>query len=193
MPGSGMGGSGAHADDGLSPREREVLALVAVGHSNQEIGDRLRLSVRAVESHRGNATRKLGVTSTADITAWALHNGQVLAADEDWSTERFLASVRQAPLMVLVADAEMRFLDASGTALEVLGYTHDELLQLDVQEIVLDRTEAARRYASYLMTGAQHGRITLRRKDRSAFEVSYAATVRQSGDERHYVSILIPE
>jgi PAS domain S-box-containing protein len=187
-----MGRSRASSDDGLSAREREVLALIAVGHSNIEIGERLRLSVRSVETHRGNAMRKLGVTSTAEIAAWAFRNGQLLADDEDWDSARFLATVRQAPLMVLVADVEMRFRDASEAALRELGYSHEELLQLTVPDIVLERTEGVRRYASYLMTGVQHGTIALRRKDQSAFDASYTATIRHTRGEQHYVSVLIP-
>jgi PAS domain S-box-containing protein len=188
-----MGRSRAESDDGLAPREREVLALLATGHSNPEIGRRLTLSTRSVESYRANAMGKLGIASTADIVKWAFHNGQLLAEGEAWDAERFLASVRQAPLMVLVADAEMRFRDASDTTLRELGYSHDELMRLSVSEIVLDRAEAERRYVSFRRAGVQWGTTTLRRKDQSTFEASYAATIRHTGDQQHYVSVLISE
>jgi PAS domain S-box-containing protein len=177
----------------LTPRESEVLALVAVGHTSREISERLGLSVRSVESHRAHALRSLGLTSMAEIVSWALHNGHILAEEEEWNSGRFLTTVKQAPLMVLVADAEMRFRDASEAALRELGYSHDELLRLSVPDIVLDRKDAERRYASYRMIGAQHGTITLRRKDRSSFAASYTATVRHLAEEPHYVSVLIPE
>jgi PAS domain S-box-containing protein len=166
---------------------------VAVGHSSREIGERLGLSVRSVESHRANAMRRLGVRSLVEIVSWALHNGHILAEEEEWNSQRFLTTVSQAPLMVLVADAKMRFRDASKAALRELGYSHDELLRLSVPDIVLDRKNAERRYASYLMTRAQHGTITLRRKDGSSFETSYTATVRHVAEEAYYVSVLIPE
>jgi len=177
----------------LTPREIEVLALIAVGHSPRAIGERLRLSPRTVESYRANAFSKLRFTTTADVVAWAFHNGQVVDEPEVWDSERFLATVRQAPLMVLVADAEMRFCDASGAALRELGYSLAELLTLSVPDIVLDRADAERRYASYLMTGVQHGAIRLRRRDGSSLDASYMAATQYAGDRAHYVSVLVPE
>jgi PAS domain S-box-containing protein len=177
----------------LTPREIEVLALIAVGHSPGEIGERLKLSPRTVGSYRTSAFHKLRLTSRADVVAWAFHNGQVLDEQDQWDSERFLATVRQAPLMVLVADAEMHFRDASDPALRELGYSLEELLTLRVPDIVLDEAEAERRYASYRMTGVQYGTITLRRRDRTSFEASYAATTRYTGDVAHYVSVLVPE
>lgn len=176
----------------LTPRQREVLALSAVGYTPREISGRLGLTVSAVMSYRADGMGRLGVTSVAEVVAWALHNGHLLPEGEDWTSERFLATVEHAPLMVLVADAEMRFRDASGAALDELGYSRDELLRLSVADIVLDREDAERRYSSYLMIGVQHGTITLRRKDRSTFEASYAATTRHVLEVAYYVSVLIP-
>lgn len=52
---------------GLSAREREILALVVVGHTNKEIARALGLSPRTVETHRANLSAKLGVTSLAQL------------------------------------------------------------------------------------------------------------------------------
>jgi two-component system, NarL family, response regulator NreC len=51
----------------LTERERVVLSLLAIGHTNPEIATLLSLSPRTVESHRANIPRKLGVRSRADL------------------------------------------------------------------------------------------------------------------------------
>ena len=65
--------SGAVA--GLSPREAEVLRLIAAGRSNREIAAELILSVRTVERHVTNLYRKIGARGRADATAFALRSG----------------------------------------------------------------------------------------------------------------------
>jgi DNA-binding NarL/FixJ family response regulator len=68
------------ATDELSPREREILSLVADGRDNSEIADRLVLSQRTVERHVSNIYLKLGLegrTARAAAVAWALRNGVV--------------------------------------------------------------------------------------------------------------------
>lgn len=59
----------------LSPREREVLELVALGHTNSEIGRQMELSVRTVESHRAKMAHKLGAQTRAELVAVALRAG----------------------------------------------------------------------------------------------------------------------
>jgi len=61
--------------DGLSPRELEVLRLVAAGESNSQIARRLGLSTHTVERHIANLYRKIGARGRADATAYALRNG----------------------------------------------------------------------------------------------------------------------
>ena len=63
--------------DDLTPRERDVLGLLALGYMNPEIADQLVISVRTVETHRANIHRKTGVTSRAELIAYALENGLV--------------------------------------------------------------------------------------------------------------------
>jgi two-component system response regulator NreC len=58
--------------DGLSPRETEVLRLIALGHTNGEIADQLHLSRRTIETHRANIHRKLGLTTRAELVQLAL-------------------------------------------------------------------------------------------------------------------------
>jgi two-component system response regulator NreC len=59
----------------LSPRERQVLELLAHGHTNREVADRLVLSVKTVETHRARLSDKLGLHSRADLVRLALELG----------------------------------------------------------------------------------------------------------------------
>lgn len=59
----------------LSEREQEVLRLVALGHTNQEIADRLALSVKTVETYRGRGMEKLALRSRAALVRFALARG----------------------------------------------------------------------------------------------------------------------
>ena len=63
----------AHAS--LSPREREVLQLLAEGLSSPEIGQRLFVATSTVETHRRNVMRKLRIHSVADLTKYAIREG----------------------------------------------------------------------------------------------------------------------
>lgn len=61
--------------DLLSEREREVVRLVAMGYTNQQIAERLYLSVKTVETYRSRAMEKLGLRSRAELVRYALeHN-----------------------------------------------------------------------------------------------------------------------
>lgn len=61
--------------DNLTEREVEVLRLVAMGHTNAEIAQKLYLSVRTVESHRSNIQQKAGRTTRAELVAYAREQG----------------------------------------------------------------------------------------------------------------------
>ena len=56
----------------LSEREVEVLRLIALGHTNNEIAGQLHLSVRTVESHRAHIQQKLGLSTRAELVRYAL-------------------------------------------------------------------------------------------------------------------------
>ena len=62
-------------EDPLSDREREVLRLLALGHTNQEISTQLFISVRTAETHRAHIMQKLRLSSRADLVRYALANG----------------------------------------------------------------------------------------------------------------------
>jgi two-component system response regulator NreC len=69
--------AGAGPPDDLSPREVEVLRMIALGHTNAEIADGLYLSIRTVESHRAHIQQKLRRSSRADLVRYALEHGLV--------------------------------------------------------------------------------------------------------------------
>ncbi len=71
---SGLKGNASEERPVLSPRETEVLRLMALGHTNREIGGQLALSVRTVETHRAHVQQKLGLDSRPDLTRYALEN-----------------------------------------------------------------------------------------------------------------------
>lgn len=70
---------GHPAIDALSGREREVLVLIARGHSNQQIADKLFLSVKTVESYRSRLMTKLGLKDRSELTRLALEAGLMAA------------------------------------------------------------------------------------------------------------------
>jgi two-component system, NarL family, response regulator NreC len=63
--------------DPLSEREREVLRLLALGHTNQEIAKMLYISVRTAETHRAHIMQKLRLSSRAELVRYALENGLI--------------------------------------------------------------------------------------------------------------------
>jgi len=61
----------------LTPREKEVIKLIADGKSSKEIGDLLFISVRTVERHRANIMDKLKIRKTADLVKYAIQKGYI--------------------------------------------------------------------------------------------------------------------
>jgi two-component system response regulator NreC len=66
-------------EDPLSDREREVLRLLALGHTNQEIAKQLYISVRTAETHRAHIMQKLRLSSRAELVRYALTEGMLEA------------------------------------------------------------------------------------------------------------------
>jgi two-component system response regulator NreC len=64
-------------EDPLSDREREVLRLLALGHTNQEIATMLYISVRTAETHRAHIMHKLRLSSRAELVRYALAEGML--------------------------------------------------------------------------------------------------------------------
>jgi two-component system, NarL family, response regulator NreC len=63
--------------DDLSERELEVLRLIALGHTNNEIAEQLYLSVRTVESHRAHIQQKLAMTTRSELVRYAIDRGLI--------------------------------------------------------------------------------------------------------------------
>jgi DNA-binding NarL/FixJ family response regulator len=70
-------GNGHLPSDPLTPREREVLKLIAEGKSNKDIADLLFISIRTVENHRANIMNKLKIKKTVDLIRYAIQKGYV--------------------------------------------------------------------------------------------------------------------
>ena len=69
--------------DPLSDREREVLRLLALGHTNQEIAKMLYISVRTAETHRAHIMQKLRLETRAELVRYALDHGLLEKQEEE--------------------------------------------------------------------------------------------------------------
>jgi len=67
--------SAKHAFGGLSEREREIARLIAQGSTTREIAETCSISERTVETHLGRMYAKLGVSTRAQLAAWAVEKG----------------------------------------------------------------------------------------------------------------------
>jgi len=65
--------------DGLTPRQREVLQLIAEGRTNQQMADSLSLSVKTVESHRAMLMQRLDIHDIAGLVRYAVRAGLIPA------------------------------------------------------------------------------------------------------------------
>jgi DNA-binding NarL/FixJ family response regulator len=63
--------------DPLTPREREVLKLIAEGHTDREISEKLFISLRTAQRHHGNIREKLNLRRTADLIRYAIDRGYI--------------------------------------------------------------------------------------------------------------------
>jgi two-component system response regulator NreC len=74
-PDAGRGGKEWEPPQDLSRRERQVLRLLAQGHSNKQIADHIQVSVKTVETYRARLRRKLGLERRADLYRFAVESG----------------------------------------------------------------------------------------------------------------------
>jgi DNA-binding NarL/FixJ family response regulator len=68
--------------DALSEREKQVLTLIASGHTNQEAAEEMGLSVKSIETYRHRVVEKLGLSSRADLVRFALQSGLIAGMGE---------------------------------------------------------------------------------------------------------------
>jgi DNA-binding CsgD family transcriptional regulator len=100
----------------LTPREVEVLGLVATGHGNEQIGRRLNVTINTVKAHISSSLRKLGANDRAHAVALAIWGGILAKPDtskpsQPSSTGRPKRAPRPEYVLVergIPADAEMR-------------------------------------------------------------------------------------
>jgi two-component system, NarL family, response regulator NreC len=69
--------NGSPALEPLSERERDIVHLLALGYTNHEIGKRMFISVRTVDTHRAHIMQKLGLETRAELVMFALANGVI--------------------------------------------------------------------------------------------------------------------
>jgi DNA-binding NarL/FixJ family response regulator len=69
-----LNANGAEEQEQLTPRERQIVKLVAEGNSNKRIAIILKVSIKTVETHRSAAMRKIGAKSSADLALYAARN-----------------------------------------------------------------------------------------------------------------------
>jgi DNA-binding NarL/FixJ family response regulator len=68
---------GSVSEEELTPREEEIVKLVAEAHTNREIAEILHLSEKTVENHRANAMRKLGMRDRVELVRYAIRRGLI--------------------------------------------------------------------------------------------------------------------
>jgi DNA-binding NarL/FixJ family response regulator len=72
-------GDGGEPEELLTPRELEIVKLIAEAHTNRQIADILKLSEKTVESHRGNLLAKLGMRDRVELVRYAIRRGLIEA------------------------------------------------------------------------------------------------------------------
>lgn len=69
------GGSKSSAFSSLTPREREILQLLAEGNTSRAVADKINISIKTVDTHKVNIMRKLGLKSLAELVRYAIREG----------------------------------------------------------------------------------------------------------------------
>jgi PAS domain S-box-containing protein len=101
-------------------------------------------------------------------------------------------AVEHAPVAILVADEEMRYVAANATACELLGYTREELLTLRLTDVAR-YPEAEGEFEAMMATGELAGRTTVVRKDGTKLNLRHRSSETSIAGITYYVAVLWPE
>jgi PAS domain S-box-containing protein len=101
-------------------------------------------------------------------------------------------AVEHAPVAILVADEEMRYVAANATACELLGYTREELLRLRVPDVAR-YPEAEGDFEAMVARGELIGRTTVVRKDGAKLNLRHRSSETTIGGLTYYVAVLWPD
>ena len=101
-------------------------------------------------------------------------------------------AVERAPVAILVADDEMRYVAANVTATELLGYTREELLQRRIPDIA-GYPEAEGEFEAMMATGELAGRTTVTCKDGTKLSLRHRSSETRIAGLAYYVAVLWPE
>jgi PAS domain S-box-containing protein len=101
-------------------------------------------------------------------------------------------AVEHAPVAILVADEEMRYVAANATACELLGYTREELLQLRVPDLA-QYPEAEGEFEAMIATGELIGRTTVRDKQGNRRNLRHRSAETKIAGLTYYVAVLWPD
>jgi|SRR5512144_199917 PAS domain S-box-containing protein len=101
-------------------------------------------------------------------------------------------AVEHAPVAILVADDEMRYVAANATATKLLGYTRQELLGMRVPDIAAD-AEAEGEFEAMIAAGELVGRTTVTCKDGSRRSLRHRSSETTIAGLTYYVAVLWPE
>jgi len=101
-------------------------------------------------------------------------------------------AVEHAPVAILVADDEMRYVAANATACELLGYPREELLQLRVPDVA-QYPEAEGEFEAMIATGELVGRTTVRGKDGAMRNLRHRSSEIKIAGLAYYVAVLWPD
>jgi PAS domain S-box-containing protein len=193
----------------LTLRQHEVVALIAQGRTNREIGERLCITQGTVANHVANILDRLGHCSRTQVAVWAARHTElpvktpnmrsrwtgasIKRSDGELSQQGLLtALVQNLPDALLVIERGARCYSVANTAAaRILGYTRAELLRLGPPELTPSSALPALLEAFVVLSreGSWRGEWSLRRKDGSTICADASVVVVRVGQLVLYQSL----